>query len=184
VAAIIAALVLSRWTGAKRPAVPAPDALPARRATDVRNAARPALHTPPNPAPRVGAEGPSPGATPRLPAAKPTPAVFDLATITPAENSRADEAEERFRTNEWFTKEDLRHPELFFQLAEQMPELNRPEERLETLEYFLAYREQLERELEASPENSDERQEILATIGRYDDAIERLRALLDAEETN
>jgi hypothetical protein len=88
--------------------------------------------------------------------------------------------EERFVTDEWFTEGDLQHPELYFELAEEIEELNRPEERRDTLEFFLAYREKLRRDLEF-PQNRDRRQEALATIERYDAAIARLRELIDAE---
>jgi hypothetical protein len=89
----------------------------------------------------------------------------------------------RFLNGERFTEEDLHHPELYFELAEQMRELNRPEERRDTLEFFLAYREKLGRDLEVVGENEDKRQEILATIERYESAIARLRELVDAEGT-
>ena len=89
--------------------------------------------------------------------------------------------EKRFVTNEWFTREDLQHPELYFELAEQMPELKRPEERRDTLDFFLAYREKLRHDLEVLGENRDKRQEILAAIERYEGAITRLRELVDAE---
>jgi len=87
---------------------------------------------------------------------------------------------ERFPTKPWFTEEDLRHPERYFALAERMPELNRPEERHDTLEFFLAYRKKLAHDLERAGD-TDQRQEIMATIDRYDAAIARLRALIDPQ---
>ena len=116
-----------------------------------------------------------------MPEARPTPSVFDLATLAPAGETTESEDEERFRTNDRFTEEDLHHPERYFELAERMPELNRPEERRDTLDFFLAYREHLSRDLEVVGANPDKRQEILATIERYEGAIARLRELVDAD---
>jgi hypothetical protein len=114
------------------------------------------------------------------PSPRATLPVFDLASIPHAPTVPPQEDEERFPTNEWFTREDQRHPERYFELAQRMPELNRPEERRLTLEYFLAFRRQLERDLEAARTDSDEQREILATISRYDAAIARLRPLVEA----
>jgi len=97
------------------------------------------------------------------------------------QSKRSENDEERFPTNDWFKQEDLLHPERYFEVAEHVPELNRPEERRDTLEFFLAYREKLQRDLEAVGDNSDKRQEILATIERYESAISRLRKLIEAE---
>lgn len=119
--------------------------------------------------------------TERSSAARPTPSVFDFATLTPAAEPGERKEEEQFVTNDRFTEEDLHHPERYFELAEHMPELNRPEERRDTLDFFLAYREKLERDLEVVGENRDKHQEILADIERYEGAIARLRALIDAE---
>jgi hypothetical protein len=95
----------------------------------------------------------------------------------------ADETIERHRsaTTEWLTEENLRHPEIYFEHAEEIPELNRPEERRDTLDFFVAYREKLTRDLEIVGQTGDERNEILAAIGRYDDAIKRLRRLIGTE---
>ena len=111
----------------------------------------------------------------------PTPSVFDLATLPRSSETEEGTTEKRFPTSEWFTEEDQRHPELYFELAERMPKLNRPAERRDTLAFFLAYREKLRRDLDVSGENQDKRQEILATIERYDGAIVRLRELIDSE---
>jgi len=113
----------------------------------------------------------------------PTPSVVDLATVPHAREIVRQKGDERFDTDE-FRQEAMQHPELYFELAERIPELNRPEERRDTLTFFLTYREKLQRDLEGAPENSSERQEILATIARYDDAIARLRPLVDAEDAN
>jgi hypothetical protein len=87
--------------------------------------------------------------------------------------------EDRFRTDDRFTEDDLRHPERYFDLAERVPELNRPEERRDVLAYFLAYREKLGRDLAAAGADEAKRAEILLVIERYDAAIARLRKLLD-----
>ena len=112
-----------------------------------------------------------------------TPPVFDLASIARSGETDERTQEERFRTNERFTPDDLQHPELYFSLAEHMPELNRPEERRDTLDFFHAYREKLGHDLEAVGENPGKRQPILAVIERYDSAITRLREVVDAEGT-
>jgi hypothetical protein len=91
--------------------------------------------------------------------------------------------QKRFRTTEWFTEEDQRHPERYFELAERMPELNRAEERRDALQFFLAYREKLRGDLD-TVKDPDEQREILAAIGRYDDAIARLRELLETQTAN
>ena len=83
--------------------------------------------------------------------------------------------EERFRTNDLFTPDDLEHPERYFERAEQVPELKRPEERRDVLAYFLAYRDKLGRDLAAAGEDQNERQRIRVLIERYDAAIARLR---------
>jgi hypothetical protein len=112
-------------------------------------------------------------------AAPPTLPVFDLATIRRSNETEKGEEEERFPTNEWFTENDLQHPERYFERAAEIAELNRPEERRDTLEFFLAYREHLRHALER-PEKQGDRPQILATIERYDAAIDRLRALIAA----
>jgi hypothetical protein len=113
-------------------------------------------------------------------APQPAPPVFDFARMTPATRPRETTGSERFATNDWFTAEDLAHPERYFATAEKIPELNRPEERRKTLAYFLAYRERLQRDLGAA-QQADKRREIGAVIERYDTAITRLRALIDDE---
>lgn len=114
---------------------------------------------------------------------RPTPSVFDFATLATPNETAEDTDDERFATNDWFTEDDLQHPERYFELAEQMPELNRPEERRDTLEFFLAYQDKLRRDLEAARGNPDRRREILAAIARYESASARLRALLDGAGT-
>lgn len=113
------------------------------------------------------------------PSPRATPPVFDLANIPRAPTVQPQEDAERFATNQWFTREDQRHPERYFELAQRLPHLNRPEERRRTLEYFIAFRRKLERDLEAARDDTDERREILATISRYDAAIARLRPLVE-----
>ena len=141
-------------------------------------------------APNRGLPGAVPSATrsptatvPQPSDAFPSPAatvpVFDLANIPRAPTVQPQEDAERFPTNQWFTREDQRHPERYFELAQRTPELNRPEERRRTLEYFLTFRRKLERDLEAAHDDTDERRELLATISRYDAAIARLRPLVE-----
>lgn len=174
-AALVAALVLLRRTGTDQPpperhplAVPSPRPIGASTVPSPRAAREP--HAPPVVPPT------EPASTSR-----PTPRVFDFAAMTPPRRTAAREDEDRFETNDWFTEEDLHHPERYFELAERMPELNRPEERRDTLDFFLAYREKRRRDLEAGGESPDQRQEMLASIERYDAAIARLRAIIDAE---
>lgn len=112
--------------------------------------------------------------------AVPTPGVFDFASITPRQQRAAAPVDERFVPNEHLTQEDLDHPERYFDAAARVPALNEPEARRDTLDFFRAYRAQLERDLEA-PEHGGRRSEILATIARYDDAIGRLRELIEAQ---
>jgi hypothetical protein len=175
-AAVVAALGLYLWSGfGERPAARAPIAAPSPQAmTSGREPLRPAVRPSSVPSPRQVRE---PSSQPR-----PTPAVFDFATITPSSATGESKDEERFRTNEWFKEEDLQHPERYFEVAARMRELNRPEERHDTLDFFIAYHDKLKRDLDAVGENQDKRQEILAAIERYDSAIARLRKVVDAEE--
>jgi hypothetical protein len=85
---------------------------------------------------------------------------------------------DRFRTNDKFTAEDLAHPDRYFEAAERLPELRRDEERHDALEFFLAYRAQLERDLAVAGADADKRAAVLAVIERYDAAIARLRSSL------
>ena len=115
------------------------------------------------------------------PQTRATPPSFDLARLPPKWRQSLQAADpERFPTTKWFTKEDQRHPERYFELAARMPELNRREERRKTLEYFVAYRAKLDRDLAAAGDGPD-REELLATRARYDDAITRLRGIIGAE---
>jgi len=126
-------------------------------------------------------DAPASDLTEREPTRTPRAAVFDFAHLTAPPRTAAIADEERFKTNERFTQDDLRHPERYFEFAERMPELNRPEERRDTLEYFVAYREKLGRDLDAAGADGAARQEILTVIERYDRAIARLRALIDEQ---
>ncbi len=113
---------------------------------------------------------------------RPTPAVVDLAAAAPSPSKpRPEGDEDRFLTNDWFTREDLQHPERYFERAVQIPELNRPEERRDTLAFFMAYREKLQRDLAAGGDDRGTRDETLAVIERYDAAIARLRMLIQSE---
>jgi hypothetical protein len=106
------------------------------------------------------------------------PPVFDLATLTRQAVPEPSVDDDRFRTNERFTADDLAHPERYFDAAEQLPELRRDEERHDALEFFLAYRARLERDLGVAGRDADKRAAILAVMGRYDAAIARLRSSL------
>lgn len=177
--AVVGVLLAQRWLrhddGSARP--PVPVAAPTASATPAAPGNAPAAASPlPSPAPVAGlrsAGAPSPRETPR---------VVDLAELAPAPKSNPTAGDEdRFATNGRFTEEDRRHPERYFELAERIPELNRPEERRETLEYFRAYRRKLQRDVDVG-RDAAERREILATIARYDAAIARLRRLIDRPE--
>src|SRR5215475_12714248 len=136
-AALLAALLLFRWIRTDEP-----PATPARLAAP----------SPPIAGPREGEQSPSPVMPPRdireaiaptattvvtasASQARPTTEVFDFAAMTPPEPTNQGKREQQFRTTDWFTEEDLRHPERYFELAERMPELNRPEERRDTLAF-------------------------------------------------
>lgn len=187
-AALLAVLGAYRWAARDESLIAAPpraawlpSTTPAREGVPVGAAHQPAAGA----SPRAG----DPGATTAAPHANAspqtrlTPGVFDLATLGRAteREQREQNDTERFPTNDWFTQEDQRHPERYFELAERMPELNRPEERRDTLEYFRAYRDTLQRDLDAAGDDGHERQETLATIARYDHAIARLGRLIETE---
>lgn len=126
-----------------------------------------------------------PSAPRRVPRPAPPP-VYDFGTMLPMEEEEEDEAPTGRLAprgmEEWFGAAELREPSRYFELAERMPELNRPEERQDTLEFFLAYRDKLRRDLEVLEEGDSRRDETLETLTRYDEAIERLRPLVG--ETN
>ncbi len=177
VAVLLAALGLYRSTANNAP--PLPSALLDARPPDTAGSAKESVRVPSYRLPR--GELPAAPAAPRpavpAPQARPAPPVFDLASIARA---GADESkqEQRFRTNDRFTEDDLQHPEIYFSVAERMAELNRPEERRDTLDFFLAYRDKLGHDLETAGPSPDKRQPILAAIERYDSAITRLRKLV------
>lgn len=153
--------------------------------TQAVRTARPTTALPPGPveaatAPDKATHRPSPVA-PAARGAVPTPGVFDFGSMTPPRRTPPHDDAERFATNERFTQDDLRHPERYFDAAERMPELNRPEERRAVLEYFLAYRDKLVGDLERQGASDEERGELHATLQRYDAAIARLRALIGAQ---
>jgi hypothetical protein len=166
--ALITALALYRWTGTDRPPLPVrpSPAAPSAAATviwsDMRRATvRPRWLS----LLRNGRENTAPP--------QPKGSVFDLATLTPPNGAGKNTDTERFPTNDWFTDEDLQHPELYFEMAKQMPELNRSEERQDTLAFFLAYRSSdiwiPRATTRASVPGS------LAAIDRYDHAIAELQ---------
>ncbi len=182
VAVLLAAFALTRWIAGGRPrAVLPPAALPSPRLYESPSDATrssPAAET--RRARQSVPASPVPQRTERSPSAAPTLPVFDLAALPRTAEPRTSGGEREFATNQWFTEQDLRHPEIYFEMARRMPELNRAEERRDTLDFFLTYREKLHRDLEAAGKSAAERREIAATMARYDDAIARLRALIAA----
>ena len=106
------------------------------------------------------------------------PPVFDLATLAQHGAPEPGIERDRFRTNDKFTVDDLAHPERYFEAAEHVPELQRDEERTDALEYFVAYRARLERDLRIAGTDARKRAEVLVVIERYDAAIARLRSSL------
>jgi len=104
--------------------------------------------------------------------------VFDLATLAGRGGPEPSVERDRFRTNERFTADDLAHPERYFEATEHVPELRRDQERGDVLEYFLAYRAELERELADAGADAGKRAPVLVVIQRYDAAIARLRSAL------
>jgi len=125
------------------------------------------------------AAGPSPSGVPSLSVGAATmPRVFDLATLARRGTPEPSLDGDRFRTNDKFTAEDLAHPGRYFEAAEHQPELRRDEERHDVLEFFVAYRAQLERDLGVAGRDAGKRAAVLAVIERYDAAIAQLRSSL------
>jgi hypothetical protein len=131
--------------------------------------------------PAPSAARPSPGTTPSAGQATTAPPVFDLATLAQRGAPQPTSDRDRFPTNDRFTADDLAHPDRYFEAAARVPELQRDEERRDVLEYFLAYRAQLERDLAVAGRDASKRTAVLAVIGRYDAAIARLRSLLGTQ---
>jgi hypothetical protein len=186
-AALVVVFGVARWRATEQapvvPAAPLPTPLPSVNAPEERatGTARPLSVVPS----ATSAPDVTTTAAPRAegsPSSRPTPPVFDLGRLPRSQPSaRGANDEDRFPTTDWFTQEDQRHPERYFELAARMPELNRPEERRHTLQYFEAYRAKLQRDLEAAREDTGARQDLLATAERYDRAISRLRKLIEGE---
>jgi hypothetical protein len=178
-AAVVTVVAVFIWMVENRPLAGAPTLRPAARsgvprfATSVPRLPSPQKRAEPTLLPTLARPAP-------VAAGVPTPGVFDFGAMTPPRQQPASE-EERFPTNERFTQEDQQHPERYFEAAKRMPVLNRPEERRAVLEYFLAYREKLERDVDDEALDADKREQIVATMQRYDDAIARLRALIETE---
>src|ERR1043166_5508840 len=180
IASILAALLviglgLVRWKGA--PSVPGS---PIRRVDPVDP---PAPARSPESAPEVEhrvppsasrARAPSPSGMPSVAGGAATP-VFDLATLAHPAPEPGPEGD-RFRTDERFTADDLAHPERYFEAAEHLPELRRDEEQHDALEFCLAYRARLERDLGVAGADPNRRAAVLAVIERYDAAIARLQS--------
>ncbi len=92
---------------------------------------------------------------------------------------------ERIEPNEFLDDEDLRHPEIFFEMAKSVPEYNRLEERRDVLDFFERYQEQLKGDLKKQLEagaSTEEILEIRTAIGRYDEAIKKMRDLVREQE--
>lgn len=178
IASLVVALGLGRWT-----AGPSPAGSPTRRVDSVDRPARARPTDSGHEAERRAssstspATGPSPRGVPSATAGAATaPPVFDLATLARHEAPEPTSDDDRFRTNDRFTADDLAHPERYFEAAERTPELQRDEERHDALEYFLTYRARLERDLAAAGGDADKRAAVLAVIARYDAAIARLQS--------
>ena len=181
VAAVVVAFGVYRWTSNENREPPAPSTPLLTRSPSATVSRTEPPSTTAQPSPDATSAGGRDRRAPS-PETRPTPAVFDLGKLAASPQPQERETdEERFSTNRWFTQDDRAHPERYFDLAERMPELNRPEERRDTLEYFLAYRAKLQRDLAAAGDDTDKRQEILATIERYETAISRLRKLIQGE---
>jgi len=173
-ALLIAALGVARWKGGPPSAGSAIRRVEAVAAGD--NVARPSE---PAPVTEHRVASPASPAAQRSPGAATTgPPVFDLATLAQRAAPQPTTDRDRFRTTEKFTADDLAHPDRYFEAAARVPELRRDEERRDALEYFLAYRAKLERDLAAAGRNAGKRDAVLAVIGRYDAAIARLRGEL------
>ena len=179
IASLVVALGLGRWTagpsltGSPIRRVDSVDH-PATHPTDSGHEAERRASSSPSPAPDL-----SPSAVPSVPAGAATaPPVFDLATLARREAPEPASDDDRFRTNDKFTADDLAHPERYFDAAERTPELQRTEERHDALEYFLAYRARLERDLAAAGGDADKRAAVVAVIARYDAAIARLQSAI------
>jgi hypothetical protein len=171
------ALVLYFWTGTDEPQTKDPPlavASPRGVTFTATRVDRPTIMPPATG--RSSASMPTEGSS----QAPPTPGIFDFAQLPRPAMTKAATETERFTTNDRFTQDDLQHPERYFAVAEHMPELRRPEERRDTLDFFLAYRDKLRRDLEAA-QSPDQRAEILTVLERYEDAIQRLRDLIDAD---
>jgi len=174
VALALVALGVMRWKSGP----PASDSV-TRRGEPVATVAP--LPPPEHRAPATASPAPPPSpSAAQSPGEEPTtgPAVFDLATVAHRTAPQPTSDADRFRTNDRFTAEDLAHPERYFEAAARVPELQRDEERRDVLDYFLAYRAKLERDLDAAGPDAAERSAMLEMIGRYDASIARLRSSL------
>jgi hypothetical protein len=181
-ALVVVALGVIQWKGDPPPAGSVIRLVEPAAAVDPPPPTRPP--EPSRPAHRVS--------SPALPAAQPSlstepseegeaptgPPVFDLATLAQPAAPQPTSDDHRFRTSDRFTADDLAHPERYFEAAARVPELQHDEERRDVLEYFLAYRAQLERDLGAAGDDANKRAAVLAVIVRYDAAIARLRSVV------
>ena len=172
-ALLVVALGLARWTAGPSPA--------GSRIRQVDSVDRPAPAHPTDSAheaERRTPGSPAPDPAPRGVVAGAAPPAFDLATLARHEAPAPVSDDDRFRTNDKFTADDLAHPERYFEAAERTPELQRDEERHDALEYFLAYRARLERDLAVAGGDANKRAAVVAVIARYDAAIARLQSAI------
>jgi hypothetical protein len=176
-ASLVVALGLLLWKGGMPAAdstIPRVDPPAPAHPTESARQAEPHASSSTSPA-----AGPSPsGGPPVAGGAATSPPVSDLAALARRAAPEPSRDADRFPTNDKFTADDLAHPERYFEAAEQLPELQRDEERHDALEFFLAYRAQLERDLDAAGADADKRAAVLAVIERYDAAIARMRSIL------
>ena len=111
------------------------------------------------------------------------PPVVDLGTaVLPADEDG--NSPPRIEPNEFLDEEDLRHPEIFFEIAEMQPEYATLEVRLDVHRFFQDYRAQLTVDLQLlRQQNADPERirELAAAVARYDDAIERMEVLIEGQ---
>jgi len=130
----------------------------------------------------ISYEQPGAAAAPKPDPAQVAPGVVDFGKM---QHEEVPAEPERIEPNEFLDEDDLRHPEIFFEMAKSIPEYSRLEERRDVLDFFQRYQAQLKGDLEkqtregARPEVTSETR---AAIGRYDEAIGKLRKLIEEQE--
>lgn len=116
------------------------------------------------------------------PGGSPPPVVDFGTTQFPTAPENAEPAP--IQPNEYLDEEDLRHPEIYFEVAQHYPDMNNLSERRATLRFFQAYQEQLRRKADeqiGSGEDAKTVAETHAAVKRYDEAINQLRGLIDQQ---